>query len=279
MKKYLAAFVTLFYCGAAFALPIGNPYDPEMFTEPSHFCFCHYNQWWNARVGFYGDYVFERHTRLRRNGSHLDLSHTRLNTNAGFLAINLWHRLDLYATFGASHLFIRSNTEAAFGNNIFLETNSGFSWSIGGHFSIYRWRNWLLGGEAQYFSACPRINYVRNEGIIGFLPAINYFNKKVLYQEWQVGGALAYFIGKKCCDLTPIPYIGLKWSGLTANLGGVNNPGFLGTGIFIFDRLENQRNLGFAVGVTLVGRCRMSINIEGRFADERAFSINSQFRF
>jgi major outer membrane protein len=275
MKRFFITLITM-VCGAGYALPVGNPFDPILFSEQNA---CTYNPWWNARIGFYGDYVFERYGKLTGNENHQNLAHTSLHTNACLLVANMWNRVELFATLGATHIRIRAHTEALAGNNVFFETDTGFSWSVGGRGIAYRWHNWVLGIEAQYFSATPRVNFVRNEATFGVTPTINYFNKTVNYHEWQIGSALAVCLNADCYGLKPVPYLAVKWSGIRADFDGVSSPGgFLG-GILVFDRVEEQHPVGFAVGMTLIGGCRLSINLEGRFADERAFSLNSQYRF
>jgi hypothetical protein len=276
MKKYFLTFILMVLYGTGHALPVGNPADPMLFTKGFSFHSCRYHDWWTLRLGFYGDYVFEHHGKLTGNGSHLDLPHTGLNTNAGLLVANLWRRCDLFATLGASHLFLRANRGTLLGNSVFLDTESSFSWSLGGKFILFQGCNWFAGVEGQYFTFSPRINFIRNEAIDEVTPTINYPNKSMHYREWQAGVSLAYAIGLRCGGLRPIPYIGAKWSNVRADLGNLASPGPVS---LVFGRLEEPRHIGFAVGVTLIGCCRLSFNIEGRFADERAFALNSQYRF
>ncbi len=46
----------------------------------------------SLRVGFYGDYVFNRHMRIHHpsGGNSHQLETFQLFTNAGYLALNLW---------------------------------------------------------------------------------------------------------------------------------------------------------------------------------------------
>src|SRR5437660_1058012 len=122
MKKLVFSVLTILTCGAAYALPLGNPSEASLFLhgawwddcgatsyDPCDPCF----SWCDAlsfRIGFYGDYVFNRHLEVRRGtdeGARID--HTGLFTNAGYLAFNFMDRIDIFGTLGATSLDIRTN--------------------------------------------------------------------------------------------------------------------------------------------------------------------------
>src|ERR1700722_316394 len=143
MKKLFMTMLTILTCGAAYALPVGNPSDASLLCDgliweghcgdPCDPCLT----WCDAfsfRLGFYGDYVFNRHLKVNHNDGNNNIEHTKIFTNAAFLAANFWDRFDVFATLGATNIGIDTNLSAfdfITGPRIEVETNTHFSWSVG----------------------------------------------------------------------------------------------------------------------------------------------------
>lgn len=228
------------------ALPLGNPSEASLLidgvlwegvaTDPCDPC----ATWCDAisvRLGFYGDYVFDRFfkTSLPEVGGKEDIHNpaydkkmtkSEVFTNAGYLALNIWDRFDVFGTLGATGLHIAgpssafnlegilSNATAVNGVKPFtqignscvkLDGKHGFSWSVGVRGSLWECGCATLGGEAQYMGARPNIDTI--EVLSNTNPCIiQGDNKKAKYSEWQVGLGISYRVNL----LTP--YMGIKWS-------------------------------------------------------------------
>jgi major outer membrane protein len=284
MKKLYVTLLTVLACGAAYALPVGNPSDASLLCDgllweghcgdPCDPCL----SWCDAfsiRVGFYGDYVFDRNLEIDTNESEKDIERTRLNTNAGLIVANFWDRFDVFTVLGATNLFIETNAQAFSspfaGTRFEIETNSSFCWSLGARGTIWECGCTTLGAEFQYFYARPEVNRVS----IGATDSIYPDKVDAKYREWQIGAGISHRINMF------VPYVAVKWSRSKLNFDNATfvftTPSALGTAIL--PHLESPKEWGFAVGVSLVDCEKASLTIEGRFGDEQALHVNGQIRF
>ncbi|KZN28179.1 porin [Chlamydia pecorum] len=219
MKKLLkSAFLSAaFFAGDAslHALPVGNPAEPSLLIDgtiwegmsgdPCDPC----ATWCDAislRVGFYGDYVFDR--VLKTDVSKMFLMGTaptspnsaadsnttaeRANpaygkhmhdaewfTNAGYIALNIWDRFDIFCTLGATSGYFKGNSasfnligligisgstldqkypNASISNGVVeLYTDTTFSWSVGARGALWECGCATLGAEFQYAQSKPRV--------------------------------------------------------------------------------------------------------------------------
>ncbi len=278
MKKLTIALLTILSSGAAYALPVGNPAEPGMMRE-GFFWEGHYADprdpcatWFNTlslRLGFYGDYVFDRSMEVEEDHHDADLDTTEIFTSAGILALNAWDRLDLFVTLGASKLYIDANGKAfALGSGRFeIETNTDFSWSVGIRGIIWQCGCTLIGGEAQYFYTKPDVIRLTQNDTTSVYPK----DYNALYHEWQVGFAISHQIH----NFTP--YLGLKLSRGFFKLKDRDVPGFTPHSATLFS-LETKKDWGFALGASYVVCKVASLNVEGRFGDEKAVYVTGQVR-
>jgi len=263
-------------CGAVYALPVGNPSDASLLSDgfvqegfcgdPCDPCLSWCDAW-SFRVGFYGDYVFNRHLETDAD-RHIE--RFNLNTNAGLLVLNVWDRVDVFATLGASNFALSTNASAfnpaLAGVVVDLESETEFSWSVGGRATLWEFGCTSLGIEGQYFAFRPDVTRVTIEDTFS-----NYPDSDTSYREWQVGLGISHRIN------ILVPYVAVKWShqnlsfkGATVTVGGTPVP---------LNNLTNDKCWGYAVGVSLVDCEKMSVTAEARFADEKAFHVNAQLRF
>ncbi len=286
MKKLVISVLCFITSGVAFALPLDNPAQPALlcnglFWEGDDCCLdiCAPGASWCEsfafRVGYYGDFVFDRHLEIDRCESDDSIEKTRLFTNAGLIILNFKKRADLFFTVGATNMHLRSNAFTFGGGNgrcLDLETETDFSWSIGGRLIAWECGCTTLGVEAQYFATKLNINRI-SVGCDNSEYPDSCIDFK--YKEWQFGVALAHRI---CCL---VPYIGVKWSKAKANFGDALIPFTEGT-VTLFTLtlhdLENSRDWGWALGVTLVDCFQGTVTVEARFADEKAVFVNGQIR-
>jgi major outer membrane protein len=309
MKKLVMTMLTILTCGASYALPVGNPSEASFFNgglfwggdgcnpgcntgcnpcDPcGSWCDC-----LNFRVGFYGDYVFNRHMRLRRRGTddtttttsrRNQLETVQLYTNAGYLALNIYDRFDVFATLGNTYLYLEGNVtsfapflNATPGHRVVLETNDEFSWSVGARATLWDCGCTALGIEGQYFQTAPRVKRITIQEDASLYPTATRPSLRTRYQEWQVGLGLSQRIEFL------VPYIAVKWSGSQLQYRNVPDLVILTDSeisILTLHNLRNKKHWGYAVGCSLVDSCRAALTVEGRFGDEKAVYVNGQVRF
>src|ERR1700722_6433594 len=158
MKKLCIA-IGLLFISTAYALPVGNPSEASLFhreeicCDPTSPC-----DFFSFGVGFYGDYVFNRHMKTDQNK---DIDTTKLFTNAGYLVINFYDRVDLFSSLGASRLSL--NTSLGPFNSIDphplfeIESGTAFSYSLGCRATLFQYKCFSLGAMGQYFATRPDI--------------------------------------------------------------------------------------------------------------------------
>ena len=284
MKRIVIFMISVLTCGAAFGLPVGNPSNASLLCDgliwegycgdPCDPCLTMCDAW-SIRVGFYGDYVFNRHMEVHKdNNDHdHDIEHTEIYTNAGMIAFNIWNRFDIFATLGASKLYIETNISAfsanapQIGNRINLETQTECSWSVGARATIWECGCTSFGAEAQYFYTKPDIKKLLLQAGLG---GGNYPDGilDLKYREWQIGLGISYRIHPL------VPYIAIKCAKAQMDLDKA-----LVTGFGTLWNLESKKVWGYAVGVSLIDCERASLTLEGQWADEKAVHVNGQIRF
>ncbi len=296
MKKLVATFLTILSCSVVIALPIGNPSEASLFTngawcestgcDPCDPCFSWCDAW-SLRIGFYGDYVFNRHMEVRKhnNGDHTgsDIERTGIFTNAGYLVFNVCDRMDVFATLGATNLHIRTDDEAydpiengMLGTESELAFVTDFSWSVGGRATLWECCCFAIGVEAQYFSFRPRMDYFLNYGS-GELTYLTNF-PRAHYDEWQVGLGASYRFATSCPTLAMVPYLAVKWAGSRLDM---NKTMFQDESAvtYTLNGLQSKKLWGYAVGMSFTLCDMIGVTVEGRYADEKAVYVNGQFRF
>lgn len=234
-------------------------------------------------MGYYGDFVYDRHLqlhRLHRKGHNIDK--TELFTNAGYIALNICNRFDLFGTLGSTNLKITTDAASwGFPGSVLseLHLDSDFSWSIGGRSTLWQFDCFSVGIEAQYFQVDTSIHHFfdYNDG------SLVHFNdgNDARYSEWQAGLGISYRFATRCPTVAMVPYAAVKWSGANLKL---DNFTFVDTvlGIpatLILRDLESSKLWGYAIGMSLTLSDTIGVTAEGRWADEKAFYINGQFRF
>ena len=286
MKKILLLICMTITVVAAYGLPVGNPADPSLLRDGVLWhsrCYDGYQTpWcdaWSVRVGFYGDYVFNRNMQVDRNEDSSHIETTEIYTNAGYLAFNLWERVDLFVTLGASNVRIHTPGNAfssPLAAGLFYEivTETDFSSSVGLRAALWQWGCLTVGAEGQYFHTRPTINYTKREN-----GSTNYRsnNDRLVFREWQAALGASYRINLIGCSTAIVPYGAIKWSHASIDMDQTTNQ--IGSTIYTFYDLESAKNFGYALGLTFVGCEKISFSLEGCFADELAIHVNSQIRF
>jgi hypothetical protein len=282
-KRWFFIYFLVFSC-ALEALPLGNPAEAELFCDTIFFDSCF--DCAHFRAGYYGDFVFQRKMRVEKKDFARNVTRTEIFTNAGYLNLNLFKRVDLFSTLGTSRITIETDAQnfistPVFPFNTLLYLKPRFSWSVGGRAILYKYNCWVLGVEGQYLSTSPEIN--KYQDFIFAVPI--YLKGRAHYREWQVGAVLSYEIFSCFPNVVFVPYIGGKWSRSLLDLKHltleVNTPPpFIGpTEPLTLSDLKSKLRWGFPLGVTILFNRCFDFTLEGRFGDEHAFSIIAQGRF
>ncbi len=277
MRKLVAVMLTILSCGAAYALPLGNPSEASLMCDGLFYeglCADYCDpcvSWcdaWSFRAGFYGDYVFERHLEVDQGLTDgRQIEHSEIFTNAGYVAFNFYDRFDIFATFGATNINLETNAVAFVGtvrDRFKLETDTDFSWSIGARGTIYECECFSFGIEGQYFYTRPDISYVD----VAYTNAVYPSSEHLKYKEWQIGIGVSYRIWNF------VPYFGAKYSNVDVDLSGTTL-----SNTTTLNDLENRFNGGYVLGVSIVDCEKASLTVEARYPDETALYVNGQIRF
>ena len=288
MQNLFLALVMFMIPTSLLALPLGNPGEASLHTngvfwDKNVWCDCEpspsFFDAFNIRLGYYGDFVFDRHLKVDRKNNRSQIHKTEINTNAVYLALGICNSFDLFGTIGASKIDI-STPSSALGfqpigllNNPFvdIDTETTLSWSAGLRGTLLRWGCLALGLEIQYFRTKPHLNSINAPDFDTF-----YFvnEERPLYHEWQVGFGASYRINIADRSSALVPYAGIKWSHCRFTSDNEQTPLL----ITLYD-LENNRDWGYACGLTLLGYNKSSITVEARYRNEKALYVNGQFRF
>lgn len=289
MKKLWISLITILTSVSMYALPLGNPWEaslmydgifceglcPEM-CDP-HLSWC---DAWSLRLGLYADFVFDHHMRVDSNESDASIHSTESYTQAAYLVFNMWDRIDLFATLGATNFIISTPRKSFGGFNLpnayaYIETDTYFSYSLGVRGTIWECGCLGIGAEAQYFFTRPPINYTYdNLDADDNTIAYRHSGDRFKYQEWQIGLGAAYRINIACASTALIPYAGVTLGNTQIDMDEIRDS----DGNTFYD-LESDRQWGWALGLTLVGCNKMSVTAEARFENEKALYVNAQFRF
>ncbi len=286
MKKLIITGLALLSCGIVYALPLGNPTGASLYqrgvwtsgNECDGRCF-------SVQIGFYGDYVFNRNLEIDGTGTIQgtviggSIEETEIVTNAGYLALTICERIDVFGTLGASKLILTSNEASwrSVGNaNARAFTESDLSWSVGARGTLFQWNCFGMGIEGQYFRVEPDLTSFWSCGTGGEYIYFNE-NNKTIYQEWQVGLGLSYTFTIDCPKVTWTPYGGVKWAWAKFDTDDFSFQ-MLGDPFVIFDMKANKL-WGYAVGISFTLCDMIGASVEGRFGDESALYINGQVSF
>lgn len=276
MKKISITLLGLLACGAAHALPMGNPADPSLLTDGIYsFCDayddCNPCSSWlsgvSLRVGYQGDFVFNRKLKLH-NGT--TLTRARIMTNAGLIFLNFCDRLDVYGQLGATNIDLEGDGNAfSFSSGtsrLEVATETDFSWAVGAKAVLVEWCDFVLGADGRYFATSP---HLRREVLSGFE---TFHDSATLdYTEWQVALGLSYRV-----DDMFVPYVAVAWAVPRVKRAGIL-PSFEGD--YVNGPYKEQHYFGYLLGLTIVDCDKLSITGEVRLIDETAASVNAQVRF
>ena len=305
MKKLFATMLVVLSSGAAYALPVANPAAASLLCDGmiwEGYCgdMCDPCLTWcdafSIRVGFWGDYQFNRYLELDNCCEHRDIDVARVVYNAGYLVGNFWDRFDVFATFGAARIDLygdhgiwRPGAISAVnqtGDALFhLQTTTDFAWSVGLRGTIWECGCTTIGGEFQYMETRPNLRFYDELNNSSTSTALNRYRQAfgncygTNYYDWQLGLGVAQRIN------ILVPYFAVRWSHASYSLGDailVSSDGSLNWGIPDSVQLRNLRSVktwGYAVGVSLTDCEKMALTLEGDFASSLEMAVIGEIRF
>ena len=221
----------------------------------------------DLRLGFYGDYVFNRRLRGNTGEQTLTIQRVQLSTNAGLIVLHLWDRLDLFGTIGATKIVVTVKV-GGFERNLSYFTDP--SYSGGGRLTLLDWQGLYAGIEGQYF-----YTHVKPEQLFSPGPTTSFTSfgsRNEDYNEWQVSLAAAYRF-QDFAHFAFIPYAGIQlarvqWNRAQNLVGTTRVPDLI-----------QQQTTGWALGVTGLMNDLIAVTVEGRWANEKALSVIGQLSF
>jgi major outer membrane protein len=280
-RKMVLCWLVCISMASAYALPLGNPADPGLYSRGLFFddcygydtcfnpcdpCGCNWLDSLSFRFGYYGDFVYNRHLERDESDDEGDFEHARFYTNAALLVLNFCDRLDLFGTFGATTGAIETQSSTTL-TRLELEFASSFSWSLGARAILWECGCTYLGIEGQYFRTSMDLKRLTLAAETSSYPS----GVEMRHTEWQLGLGLAQRLNFL------IPYVGVKWSRVRGDFDGeiiiIAPPGITPPDT------KNKNHWGFVAGVTLLDCELAGVTVEGRWGDEKALHVNGQIRF
>jgi len=231
------------------AAPVGNPASPVLLESDTPF-----------KIGAEVDFV---------NGRELDVSGESVEIEVRFytgkLSYTIADRIDVYAFFGV--IDEAEVDEEVDDNNYKYLFDEDFAWGIGATVLIYELENGIkLGVDAKYRTAEVDLTELDINGTRYGIADISDIQGD--FDEWQVALGITKQFGKF------IPYGGVKYSDVEVQAKGT----VLGT-VYQTAEVNSENIFGIFIGCNILPMDNLSLNIEGRFIDETAFSAGLTYRF
>ena len=259
MRLLLAALMVIGFAGAVYAAPVGLTSEADATKAEWS-----YNDA-TVSIGFIAD-------SLERD-IDIDRGEFEMSAYAARLGLNITERLNIYVDLGqATDMELSCMIK---GENIKYEIEDEFLWGIGGNLLIYRWDNGLeIGGNAAYRQADMTLDKAFVDSAQYDIAALAGV-KDGEYKDWHIACELAW----KTDYL--IPYVGVRYSDVEVD-------GYFEEGGEAKDAQgsNSSENIGAFVGLTITPKLegsprseQISINLEGRFIDEEAFSVGVNYKF
>jgi hypothetical protein len=269
---------TSFFCKLG-ALPIGNPYSPEMYTKGVFFengklSFLDTT----LRLGFWGNYVFNRSMQWEKavNGTAQNVETFSIYKNQAVCTLTFLEKFDLFGLIGVSNFSQSTPFYDSLGqkHELFdLTYEPTVSYGGGVRVLLYRLGLSTIGLQGQFFSAHPKLSsYI--DYTTGF---VNYPSNVAssFYIDYQGSISVAYKVATKY-GTSMIPYLGLRFS--DARLFQ-NNEVYNGSLVGIYQsNLSARKLVGYSIGITTLWQSKSAITIEGQLASEKSVLVSGELR-
>jgi hypothetical protein len=260
-KKIL--FALIFACTFAQPMLVGNPSSPSLFKEGIFFN----NKNYYLRAGYYFDNIYKSVFLDEMPAEGSTDTFFKLRSYGAIVTVNILNILDVYTLLGVSKNQID--------NQVF--SNDRFSWGVGTKIIFYKFNNIDLALDGKYFRAKHNVdNFIMEDSVFPIVTPHYGF----LYEEFQAALCASYKI-----DIF-IPYVGATYLFSTlkpypAHIGLLRYPSpnqdILND--FKTQDTKNKNKWGAVVGISLVSKETMSINLESRMVDQNAVNVTAEIRF
>ena len=240
----------------------GNPSSPMMPENGIFFP--------NASLSLKGGYEFDDVFNLKlKMQDYSAFDHKKIKKfsskeQLGVLTLGLADRIELYSGLGSMSLKMHQNLSEDI--KLHYSTDTHFCWTFGGRTIFAYWRDLQFGLAASYLHFSPAIHSISLNS-----NSINSHHAKMHYRQWQVGAGISYRIDWL------FPYIGVKYSNTQAKFFDLDSLElFFPSGNFT---VKSKKQLGLIIGCGFSPEKGFSLNAEGRFIDETAFTLSTDVRF
>lgn len=171
------------------------------------------------------------------------------------IILTIINKFDIYGIFGRA-----GNLESKDAEGGGFEPKDKLTWGVGLSVPIYEWKNYgiKLFADGKY-RAVNNIDYNSNSPSYGGSYTIPSPKFLVDWQEWQV----AFGAAKKFKYF--LPYLGIKYSDFREFSGDMTN--------------RSSNIVGIFVGCAITPIRAFSIDLQGRFIDETAFTAKATYKF
>jgi hypothetical protein len=258
MNKVILFLVGMLSCTLLEALYFGNPMEPEIIDRG---IILSPENWASARVGYEGNYVFNRRLEAR-DGSTGGIDEFQYLLNQGVATVNFLDRFEVYGSFGAMSASF-SNRPHVDHKRREYQTNDAFSWGVGGRAELFHWGESVLGVGGSYQFARPPMKWNTLDGVSSSTSAILH------YGEWQVGVGMSHRIDPF------IPYIAVLYSHVGASVTKISHD-FLPHSDF---KMVSREHWGLAMGCSFSTSEIFDLGVEVRLFDEEAISLAGSAKF
>ncbi len=243
---------------AAHALYFGNPSEPDMIEEGLFFSS---ENWGSAKLGYEGDYCFDRKLRSK-DGVQGRIDKFSYLMNQGVLTFNFFDTVEIYGSVGSLNAFISHRPKPDQKQREY-QTSDRLTWGGGTRLELFHWGATTLSADGKYQYSHPHVKWNSLSGD-SFTTAA-----KLTYREYQAGLGLSHQMN------VFIPYIAGFYSHVKGKLYGIRS-NILPVSHF---SLQSREWIGMAVGCGFSSSCLFDLNIEARMFSEQAVTVSGNLKF
>lgn len=260
MIRYFFGLLSLLVCSTAHALYFGNPAEPELIEEG--FLFANCEDWYSGKLGYQGDFVFNRKLRAYKGAiGRMDEFCTLFNQ--GVLTANIKDQYEVFGSVGTMSAKFSHRPHIDRKRRVY-ETRDHFTWGIGARGELAHWNCAVLGASGSYQYSRPIVKWITVNG--------EAFKSQAFlnYHEWQLGLGVSYKV-----DFM-VPYIGATYSRVGARVGNIGKEIQLHSHHF---KLRSRQFWGMALGCSLTTGSLCDVNLEIRLFSEQALTLAGNLKF
>ena len=229
-----------------------------------------------AAVGFDSAFIFDRDLKFKSaSGLSAAADVKEVEIDKGYQTMfkssyGLLDNLDVYVKLGAADydvdaaIYNKNTGTKDSSEEINTDTDFAYGFGIKGKYDLNE--TWLIGCDLQYLMSKHKTNIAETTIATGAVESTTY-NSGTL-KEWHIAPYVGYRAGNF------LPYLGVRYSDVKLNM---KNPA--ASGWTDDHKYEADDNVGVFLGTDYKINEACSLNLEGRFIDERAVSAGINWKF